>query len=964
MDSDCLLETFLTTPDAVQRRGLLAAVSRQVRQEWIARLKERADAVQRDDPHQALSLGKVAAEIAETLEDEAAQAQAHWIQASAYHMLADHHNAVLHYQQATQLFRSVGRIIDAAKASVGYIGSLTRLEQYEQACALVDWADSVLIGDTLSHGKIVLNLGNIYSQRGEYLQALEYYREAREAFRACGETLYEAMTKVNEANALSWLGHFRQAEQLYLEARATLEAAGWKATLTIVDYNLADMRHGCGEYSQALQTCERLRDLLEELQLETDMAYLDRLESAIYLDLNLADQALQRATAAAQVFERAGMNFEKGWALIHCGIACARLGQSRQALSFLTQARDLFISQGNEVWAAHADLQRVELLMQQGQVAAALELLREVVSVYQLRGLVLNQAYGQVLMARLYLEQNWPEQALSILTATEDALGDIRPPWLVQRMQTLYGLAYEALGDRERAYQAYRSAAEVVESLAVTLPVEEHRMAFVSDKAAPYEGLAFLLASQNVAEAFSWVERAKSRALLEHLTAEIKPRSYIQDPADCQRFEQLRSLRQELNWLYTRLLHGDQPKEGRKPDPQMIWREIQQREHAVAELWRDLDARYSESLSLQHVLPISVEQIQEALPADTALVEYFLGREGVLVFVITRDEVRALPLATSLSQLRPLLEELTFHLSKFYYGAEYYQRHQRVLQAFAQDRLSRLYDFLLAPLEEYLEAFDSLIIVPHGMLHALPFQALYSKGQYLIERKALSYAPSATILRFCWEKDIPLAGQPALFVGVPQVGLELVEQEVQTLSACWPQATAVLGKEATLARLRDLFPRYGLIHLAAHGLFRPDVPLLSGIQLADGWLAARDVYEMELRAGLITLSACESGRGRVSGGDEVVGLARSFLYAGAASLLVSLWMVHDEAMTFLMEKFYRALAGGLSRARALQYAQREGLARYQHPYFWAPLVLIGSEGRRSIAPCTHAHDILKRGEPL
>lgn len=962
MDSDSLLESLLKAPDAIQRRDFLAALSRGKREGLIARLKERADAVKRDDPQQALFLGKIAGEIAETLGDEAAQARAYWIQASAYHMMGDHRSAASYYQQAMMLFRSSGRMLDAARVSVGYIGSLTRLEQYEEAHWLAEWADSILAGDALSHAKITLNLGNIHSQKGEYPRALEYYREAREAFQSCGESLYEAMTKVNEANALSWLGYFRQAEQLYLEARAVFEQAGWKATLATVDYNLADMRYGCGEYSQALQTCECLRDLLQELRLETDIAYLERLESAIYLDLNLADKALQHATAAVQVFDRAGMNFEKGWALIHCGIACARLGQDRQALSWLTQARDLFTAQGNEVWAAHADLQRAELLIRQGRVQAALTLLREVVSIYQLRGLVLNQAYGKVLMARLYLESNWPEQALSMLTATEDALGEIRPPWLIHRMQTLYGAIYEALGDRERAYQAYRFAAEIVEGMAVTLPVEEHRMAFISDKAAPYEGLVFLLAGQNTAEAFAWVERAKSRALLEHLTAEVRPRSSVQDSPDRRRFEQLRSLRQELNWLYTRLLHGTGPKEeNRKPDPQMLWQEIQRRERAIAELWRDLDARYTESLSLQHVLPVAVEPIQAALPANTALLEYFLGRERLLVFVVTRQEIRVFPLTVRLSQLRPLLEELTFHLSKFYYGAEYYQRHQNVLQAFVQDRLSQLYDFLLAPLGACLEAFENLIIIPHGILHALPFHALYHNGQYLIERKAISYAPSAAVLQFCWQKDIPLADRPALFVGVPRAGLEFVEQEVRKLSACWPQATALLGEEATLERLRSLSPKYGLIHLAAHGLFRPDVPLLSGVQLADGWLAAKDVYEMELRAGLITLSACESGCGRVSGGDEVIGLARSFLYAGAASLLVSLWMVHDEAMTFLMEKFYRALAGGLSRSRALQYAQQEALARYHHPYFWAPLILIGSEGRVSASSSSLPQNIQKEG---
>lgn len=967
MESEALLESLLNTPDATQRRGLLSAVSKETLFALIAALKERADAVKRADPHQALALGKIAGEIATFLDDNLARARALWIQASAYYLMGEHKIAVSYYEEAIAHFRSKGSVLEAARAAVGCIGSLTSLERYEEASSLAEWADLVLAecGDDVSRAKIALNLGNICSQRGEYARSLEHYRYARRIFSAHGEHLYEAMSKVNEANTLSWLGDFRQAERLYLEARDVFEKAGWQATLIIVDYNLADMRHGCGEYSQALQLCERLRTLLREPGSEIDIAYLDRLESAIYLDLNLADKALQRAKAAMVAFDKAGMSFEKGWALIHCGVAAFRLGQGNQALSFLTQARESFALQNNEVWTAHADLQIVEMLLQQGQLTQAQTLLKDVIAVYQRQGLPLNYAYGQLLMARLCLASSQAEQALAILMETEKSLGEIKPPWLVQRIQTLRGQAYELLGDGAHAYRAYRRAAEVVERMAVTLPVEEHRMAFISDKMAPYEGLVFLLLSQeNAVEAFSWVERAKSRALLEHLTAEVKPRAYTQDAADRQRFERLHSLRQELNWLYTRLLGESGPRgEKRSFDPEAIWREIQTREREVAELWHALDTRYAESLSLQHVVPVSASQIQAALPEDTALVEYFLARERILVFLVTRWEIQAYVLEASFGQIKPLLEELTFHLSKFYYGMEYYRRHQRALLAFAQDRFARLYDSLFAPLEEPLAPFQNLIVIPHGILHSLPFHALYHHDQYLIESKAISYAPSAAVLLFCWEKDVPLVGEPALFIGVPQEGLEFIEREVQMLLACWPRATALLGKDATLERLRCLSPKYGLIHLAAHGLFRPDAPLLSGIQLVDGWLAARDVYEMELRAGLVTLSACESGRGRVSGGDEVLGLARSFLYAGAASLLVSLWMVHDEAMTFLMENFYRALATGMPRARALQSAQREAIARYHHPYFWAPLMLIGSEGRPDNTPVPANRMILEEGEP-
>ena len=134
-----------------------------------------------------------------------------------------------------------------------------------------------------------------------------------------------------------------------------------------------------------------------------------------------------------------------------------------------------------------------------------------------------------------------------------------------------------------------------------------------------------------------------------------------------------------------------------------------------------------------------------------------------------------------------------------------------------------------------------------------------------------------------------------------------------------------------------------MFHLAAHGLFRPEAPLLSSIRLADRWLAVQDVYDLELQAELVVLSACETGLGHDTGGDDLVGLVRGFLYAGAASLAVSLWTVDDVAMTELVVQFYTHWLDGQGKARALQLAQQTLIQKYEHPFYWAPLVLVGNE---------------------
>jgi len=151
----------------------------------------------------------------------------------------------------------------------------------------------------------------------------------------------------------------------------------------------------------------------------------------------------------------------------------------------------------------------------------------------------------------------------------------------------------------------------------------------------------------------------------------------------------------------------------------------------------------------------------------------------------------------------------------------------------------------------------------------------------------------------------------------------------------------VLGAAATAAWLLADARQFDIIHLACHGRFSPDRPLASGLKLADRWMTVRDIYALRLRASLVTLSGCDTGRAVVSGGDELTGLVRGFFAAGAASLIISLWVVNDEGATDLMADLYDAYQQGVSPAAALRGAQRSFLAQEPHPAFWAPFILGG-----------------------
>ncbi len=163
---------------------------------------------------------------------------------------------------------------------------------------------------------------------------------------------------------------------------------------------------------------------------------------------------------------------------------------------------------------------------------------------------------------------------------------------------------------------------------------------------------------------------------------------------------------------------------------------------------------------------------------------------------------------------------------------------------------------------------------------------------------------------------------------------------------------AYVEDEATIGRLKEAGPGASVLHFATHGESRADNPLFSGIRLADGWLTALDIFNLRIDASLVTLSACDSGQHHLAGGDELLGLTRSFLYAGASSLLLSYWQIPDAVAIEFITDFYRRLAAGAGKAAALRQAQLALLQRgragddssipYQHPFIWAPFFLMGS----------------------
>jgi CHAT domain-containing protein len=265
-------------------------------------------------------------------------------------------------------------------------------------------------------------------------------------------------------------------------------------------------------------------------------------------------------------------------------------------------------------------------------------------------------------------------------------------------------------------------------------------------------------------------------------------------------------------------------------------------------------------------------------------------------------------------------------------------RADQLLQA-TQYHLRELYRLLIAPVAPLIQQ-RSLIIVPHQALHYVPFHALYDGSSYVVDLHDVTYAASSAVLKICRDRKIQKTGE-TLVLAVADESTPYIQEEVDALRELLPNARIFAGREAREDKLRQYGPTAGKLHIAAHGIFRSDNPMFSSLRLGDSWLNLFDIFNLQLGAELTTLSACETGMNAVWEGDELLGLARGFLYAGTPSLVVSLWTVNDRSTARLMRCFYKGLHKGVTKSVALREAILEVKASFPHPYYWAPFVLMG-----------------------
>jgi hypothetical protein len=849
---------------------------------------------------------------------------------------------------ASQRWRELGEPLHAAHAQVPKVMALVVLGRFDDAQTLALATEAALLaaGDEQAAAKVRLNLGSLAFSRDEHALAVDHYRAAAVRFARAGDREHSVMADIGLADAMSYLGRLAEARRIYARARMRAEAHGLQVLAASAAYGSALLALAQGRYREALAGLEATRRVFASLGLEHRRAEAEKSLADAYLELRLLPEAVGLYEALLVLLRAQDALATLPWVQAQLARALALQGRTAEAEQRLTEAVAGFEQQGNAVGRATAWAVLAELQMAARRPQAALPLAQQAQDAFAAAGLTAHATAVHV--QRLALHTALGDAALALEQSRALLADAALAPQLRVRVLAEQAQALLALARRDEARSTLEAAIEGIEDLRAVLPGEDLQRAFHADASLPYaQRLQMALDDapgrpDGAAEVLQWLERFKARALLERLGSSARPA--LPEAAD-------EPLRERLDWIYRR---QQRLVEDEGESPQALRAEAAGLEQRLLERARRERLLGGDAGEASAAAPVAgpdgsarldVPALQAALGAGRALVSYGVVGEELFAVVVRHDAVRLHRSLAGTAALRQAVAGLRFQIDALRTAGGSGGRHLPTLCERTQRRLVQLHALLWQPLAADVAGHGRLIIVPHGLLHQLPFAALGDGHGALVDRHELVMAASAGVALHSLTQEralaVPEGPALALLLGdssrLPFVATELAAVASALAPAAVVQGTGLQGAEA-----RRTAAAADLLHLACHASFRADSPMFSALHLADGALTVDQVQALALRARLVVLSACETALGDAGVADEGVGLVRAFLMAGARCVLGSQWAVDDVATADFMVLFYRHWRAGTPLASALARAQRELREQRPHPAHWAAFALHGA----------------------
>lgn len=847
------------------------------------------------------------------------------------------------------------------------------------------------------------NLARLHQDFGDNQAARKCYDESLALARQYGDGNQEAVTLAGLGMLYHSLGEEQKAIDSLNEARAKHRSIGTKHGEAVTLNDLAIVYSDTGQTQEALEVANSALSIFHELDDRPEIAAGQHTLGSIYQSLGLYERATSYFEQALETQKRFGNEEGEAVALNSLGVvaqyqheankAAAQTG-GRNALALFEQSLPLIEKLGNRIAQARLLANMAAALTDAGELPEAREKLSRSLQIARETGDVDSEALALHNLGFVYSRLGEADQALAHYQQALDLWRKIRNEAAAARALSLMAKTEREQGKLELALGHVDEAIRLNESLRSKLASQDWRASYLAAASNPYEikiGLLMQLHRAHPdrsydAQAFETSERAHARSLLELLA---ESRIDVRQGVDLELVQRERSLARSLNAKASELRKLEPPSE----DWTRLEREIEDLTADYEGTEAQIRIKNPAYAALTQPRPLTLGEIQQdVLDADTLLLEYSLGEERSYLWTVTPTSLGSYEL--------PKRSQIERDARRYFELVRSNDRDRADLD----EKGARLSGILLGPVASELKGKRLVIVSDGNLAAAVPFAALPAPSGSipLIAEHEIVTEPSASTVailrremtgRGIPPKDIAVIADPVFEAGderlhgvpaIPETGTpvaaqhglphEMLDAALRDAGESLPRlkhtrdeaggilaltaperSMALLDFGANKAAARDPeLANYRMVHFATHGFLDLTHPGLSGLALSlydengrpiDGFLRLNDIFNLRLPVQLVVLSACQSGQGKLVKGEGLVGLTRGFMYAGAASLTVSLWEVDDAATSELMIRFYKRLLAGdhFRPAAALRAAQLSVMkeTRWEHPYYWAPFTVEG-----------------------
>jgi CHAT domain-containing protein/predicted negative regulator of RcsB-dependent stress response len=894
------------------------------------------------------ALGEPVASGARAREELAAIAA--WVDGIAELVRGGMTNALERLRRAIALFDSLRDEGSVAHVRASEVMALSILGHHEEAITVGERAKTQLIavGDEYSAAKLSVNLGHALCQQGIFKDAIAHFEDAKTIFSKHNDARCECASEIGLADAYVGVGQMDRASASYHHALKLCETFHLRRDEALARESLALLQLARGNFSDALRSLEQARRSYEALGLTAAAVVVDQQQASVYYELNLLPEALKFLESVLSQYESLEMPVERAWAYLELARVRAALNLSREDIEVaLAHAMELFDSEDVVIGQASAMLARAEYSLAGDRAEVALDLAEHADRLFTDIGHSLGSNQAQVTCAKSLLSLGRAEEAKSSFTKV---LGQAVEHQLVSVQVSCFvglGLVASAMGDEAAGRRHYESAISLFEAQRSSLPSDDLRAAFLADHLRPYREILrlnlFAVEDFGPEAVFTQLERYRARVLNERLRENAVPNVAAEGRECGPDGGNIESSahdveRSRLNWLYRRIRRLEADGENAEPLVEESKR-IEQNllEYVRRERIGSIDGRTSPDAS--YGLAIDPLSIQSKLGPTRALIEYGILDDELFVCLVKSDGVSVQRNISHWPTAKAAIEQVRFQLGTIHYTPTMIVHHNETLLRRLKAALKQLHDLIWAPFAHAISECSELIVVPSEQLGSVQFAALHDGQSYLVERFALAVAASAHSALRGLDRN---AVRPTSVLALGESSyLERAGAEAKFVAGLFPSATVLVGSEATTQAFRVASREVDVIHLACHGRFRVDNPAFSALHFVDAAFTAFDAESLRIRAAVVMLSACESGITQSASGDELLGLVRGFLIAGASRVVASLWAVDDVVTEQFVRVFYMALQGGDEPTIALRKAQLEIKRHWPLPSHWAPFVLYG-----------------------